>query len=200
MREPARTLNPGSARTRRAYDIRMRTRLLAALLAALALPASGCFGGGEDEGGGAARPTPTAQAGGSSVPAPETTPEAGADDVVRAWADTLRRGDVRGAAEYFAVPSTVSNGTAPLRLRSREEVERFNRALPCGAKVIATDAAPHGFVIATFRLTERPGAGECGDGTGATARTALLVRDGHITDWLRVPDGDAAGDEELTPA
>ena len=155
------------------------------VLAAAALGAGGCLGGGGDDR--------------AAVPEPAATPEADAEQVIRAWADTLRRGDVAGAAEYFAVPSTVSNGTPPLKLRTRAEVEFFNRTLPCGAVVIATEDAPHGFVIATFRLTERPGRGRCGSGTGATARTALLVRDGHITDWLRVPDS-GPGDDGFTPA
>ena len=166
-----------------------RPATAAVLLALAALAAGGCFGGGDDGGDRAARATPGPAASGS-VPEPSAKPEAGAEEVIRAWADTLRRGDVSGAAAYFALPSTVANGTAPLKLRTRREVEVFNRALPCGAEVIATEDAPHGFVIATFRLVERPGAGRCGSGTGATARTALLVRDGHITDWLRVPDGD----------
>ena len=177
----------------------MRLRPLAILLPAVALLAGGCFGGDEKRAAGG--PAWTGRRPGmSGVPSPESTPEAGAEDVIRDWADTLRRGDVEGAAEYFAVPATVANGTPPLRLKTRAEVEFFNRTLPCGAQVIATEAAPHGFVIATFRLTERPGKGRCGTGTGATARTALLVRDGHITDWLRVPGGGAAEDEELTPA
>jgi hypothetical protein len=108
--------------------------------------------------------------------------------VVRAWADSLRRGEVRAAARYFALPSLVSNGTPPIRLGTRAEAEFFNRSLPCGARVIATEPAPKGFFIATFRLTERPGAGECGTGTGETARTAFRVVDDHITDWLRVQD------------
>ena len=112
--------------------------------------------------------------------------------IVRAWADTLRRGDVRGAADYFALPSTVANGTAPLRLETRAQARFFNRTLPCGAKLIAAEPASRGFFIATFRLTERPGRGECGAGTGETARTAFRVRDEHITDWLRVQDVESA--------
>jgi hypothetical protein len=108
--------------------------------------------------------------------------------VVRAWADTLRRGNVRRAARYFALPSVVSNGTPPIRLETRAEVRFFNRTLPCGAKVIASEPARNGFFIVTFRLTERPGRGECGSGTGATARTAVRVRNEHITDWVRVAD------------
>jgi hypothetical protein len=111
-----------------------------------------------------------------------------AERVVRAWADTLRRGDIRRAARYFALPSVVSNGTAPIKLETRAEVRFFNRTLPCGAKLIASEPARNGFFIVTFRLTERPGRGQCGGGTGATARTAFRVRNEHITDWVRVPD------------
>ena len=45
-----------------------------------------------------------------------------------------------------------------------------------------------GFVVATFRLTERPGEGECGTGTGNRVRTAFLIRRGKIVKWLRVAD------------
>jgi hypothetical protein len=184
-----------------------------AVLAALAVAAGGCLGGGDEAGGGGERadraaaaqddPRPPAEAPEPSpdaVPSPDVRPEAGAEDVIRAWADTLRRGDVKGASAYFALPSTVSNGTPPIKLETRAEVEFFNSTLPCGAVVIATEDAPHGFVIATFRLTERPGRGRCGAGTGATARTALLVRDGHITDWLRVPDDGSSPAPDTTPA
>ena len=50
------------------------------------------------------------------------------------------------------------------------------------------EVAPHRFMIVTFTLIERPGKGSCGTGAGQTARTAFRVRDGLITDWLRVPD------------
>jgi hypothetical protein len=45
-------------------------------------------------------------------------------------------------------------------------------------------------VITTFRLTERPGAGRCGSGTGHTARTAFRIRDEQITDWLRLENAE----------
>jgi hypothetical protein len=165
---------------------RMRsTTWLASATAALAV--GGCGGdGGKPLGSGAAeqRSSPTEE------PAPRVDP---ADvRLVREWADTLRRGDIRGAARYFALPSVVANGTAPIKLTTPAEVRFFNRTLPCGAKVIGTEPAPHGFFIATFRLTERPGAGECGSGTGETARTAFRVVDEHITDWLRVQDVESA--------
>jgi hypothetical protein len=176
---------------------------LATALTALALGAAACGGG--DDGDRRAMPAPTATPG-SEEPAtpertaePESTPRAESAPpdpadvrIVRAWADTLRHGRVRAAARYFAIPSLVSNGTPPIKLETRAEAEFFNETLPCGARLIDTEPAPHGFFIATFRLTERPGPGECGSGTGETARTAFRVRDAHITDWLRVQDIESA--------
>ena len=44
------------------------------------------------------------------------------------------------------------------------------------------------YTTAVFRLTERPGPGRCGPGTGQTARTTFVVRDGKIAQWRRVSD------------
>jgi hypothetical protein len=174
---------------------------LAAAVAALALGAVACGGGGGEESDRRADATPSASAEPERSAEPESTPEPGARSnppdpadvrIVRAWADTLRAGRVHAAARYFAVPSLVSNGTPPIKLETRAEAEFFNQTLPCGAELIDTEGAPHGFFIATFRLTERPGPGECGSGTGQTARTAFRVRRGRITDWLRVQDVESA--------
>ena len=109
--------------------------------------------------------------------------------VIRNWADELRAGDVRAASERFAVPSVVQNGTPPIRLADRTEVEAFNESLPCGAKL--TEAVRSGkYTIATFELTERPGPGECGGGVGETAKTAFVIHRGLITEWRRVVDID----------
>ena len=177
---------------------RMRyTAWLAGAVAALAL--AGCGGGGGDDRSklttpGAAElrsdPDEEDQAGGASEVDPAKV------RIVRAWADTLRHGQIRRAARYFALPSIVANGTALLQLKTRAHARFFNRTLPCGAKLISVEPAPDGFIIATFRLTERPGKGECGAGTGGTARTAFRVRHHHITDWLRVPDVDNSDDDE----
>jgi hypothetical protein len=172
--------------------VRMRSTVwLASVAAALAL---GACGGDRNElttpGAAERRPAP------GEPPQEPAQPEAEVDQddvrVVRAWADSLRRGDVRAAATYFALPSTVANGTAPLKLETRAQARFFNRTLPCGAKLIGTEPASGGFFIATFRLTERPGRGECGTGTGETARTAFRVRDELITEWLRVQDIESA--------
>ncbi len=114
-------------------------------------------------------------------------------EVVDEWARALSEGDVEGAAAYFAIPSFAQNGPQALPIRDREDALLFNRSLPCGAELIrATDHA--GFVIATFRLGERPGPGECGPGTGTRARTAFRIEDGKIAEWRRVPAGAPEGE------
>ncbi len=108
-------------------------------------------------------------------------------EVIQGWADELRSGDVEAAADRFEIPATVANGTPPLELVDREALLDFNESLPCGAEL--TRAEPSGrYVLATFELTERPGVGECGSGVGETARTAFVIHDGRIAEWLRVPD------------
>jgi hypothetical protein len=117
-------------------------------------------------------------------------PDASAPRVIRAWADTLRRGDVAGAANYFTLPTLVQNGTPPLTLHTRAQVRQFNMALPCGARLVRTYASGR-YTTAVFKLTERPGHGRCGSGTGLEARTRFLIRQGKIREWRRVPDEPA---------
>jgi hypothetical protein len=149
---------------------------LALLVLAAALVAAGC--------GGDSGTTPDA-------PATATVP-GGADPgdvaVIKGWVDTLRRGDVEGAAGYFAIPSVAENGGALLRIRSEEDARLFNESLPCGARLVRARTQGR-FTTATFRLTERPGPGVCGPGTGQRAQTAFVVRDGRIAEWRRVGPG-----------
>ena len=107
--------------------------------------------------------------------------------VIKGWADELRAGDVIAASERFALPTVVQNGTAPLRLTDRREVEAFNSSLPCGAELTAAIESGK-YTIATFKLTERPGIGQCGDGVGEQAKTAFVIENGLITQWRRVVD------------
>jgi hypothetical protein len=121
----------------------------------------------------------------------ETSVPGGADpravEVIKHWADELRAGDVLAASQRFAIPAVVQNGTPPLRLTDRRDVEAFNRSLPCGANL--TEAISTGkYTIATFELTERPGPGECGGGVGETAKTAFVIHNGLIVEWRRVVD------------
>lgn len=178
-------------------------------LLTLAFTLAAC-GGGDDAGDGdGARATRTMT---STAPSPAPGGRSGSgrngargtvdsDDfaVVQQWATTLQRGDVDGAARLFALPSAVANGTRPIALTTRAQVRAFNRTLPCGADVISARAAARGFFVVTFRLTERPG-GDCGSGTGNTARAAFHVTDGLIDHWLRVEDLDALGVAPGTPS
>jgi hypothetical protein len=118
--------------------------------------------------------------------------------VIEDWADALREGDVEEASGYFEVPSLVQNGTPPLELDSEEDIRLFNESLPCGAKLIQAETEDD-FIVATFELTERPGPGECGPGTGNTARTAFAIEDGLIVEWRRVPDEPATEPESTGP-
>ena len=148
----------------------MRPAWIAALLA---VGVCACGSGGEED--------DRRRAG----PAPVTEEEVA---VIRGWSDALRAGRVGAASEYFEVPALVSNPAPVLRLLSRDAVRQFNHGLPCGAKLVGTERGTNTLVIATFRLTERPGPGSCGTGTGALARTAFLIRRGLIVQWLRVAD------------
>ena len=138
---------------------------------------------------GSGRPVPAAAAASASGRPDHPAPTA-AVTVIRGWADALRRGDVRGAARYFTIPSVFVDGSGPaVRIRSLGQAEAANEALPCGAKLIS--ATQHGpFVNALFRLTGRPGpgGGTCGTGAGQTARTNFIIVAGRITVWLRAPD------------
>jgi hypothetical protein len=156
---------------------------LLTLVSALAtIAVAGCGGGDE---------TGTAQSGGD--------PKADRADVavIESWSSTLREGDVRGAAEYFALPSVVQNGGQPITLESRADAVAFNGSLPCGAELISARTVG-GPTRATFRLTDRPG-GDCGAGAGERAATLFVIEDGEILEWRRItlpapgPDGGTEG-------
>jgi hypothetical protein len=148
------------------FSVTARATLFLAALAAFTVSACGSSGGKQD-----------------------TTIAGRADpahvQVIRRWADELRAGDVIAASERFALPTVVQNGTPPLRLTERREVEAFNNSLPCGAELTAAVESGK-YTIATFKLTERPGMGRCGDGVGEQAKTAFVIENGLITQWRRV--------------
>jgi hypothetical protein len=108
--------------------------------------------------------------------------------VIDGWVTALRKGDVGAAAGYFATPSVAQNGPILVRIHSLDDARRFNESLPCGARLIRADSAGE-FTTATFRLTERPGPGACGPGTGGIAKTSFVIRDGKIVQWRRVGAG-----------
>ncbi len=168
-------------------EVRFRHAATATLLAAFIACFSACGG---DDGDGSTQ-------GSSENEATVEGDAPGADvEVIEAWSDALREGDIDGAAGYFAIPSVTENGVL-LRISNREDARLFNESLPCGAKLVRAEGAGD-FTTATFELTERPGPGTCGEGTGARAQTAFVIEDGKITEWRRVgigtaepPEGDA---------
>jgi hypothetical protein len=107
--------------------------------------------------------------------------------IINAWLRALRHGQVTRAAHYFALPSKFQNVTPVLTIDSEQERIAVNLSLPCGATAVAMGGAG-AYTIVTFKLTKRPG-GDCGSGVGGTARGAIRVRTGKITEWYRLPDG-----------
>ena len=168
-----------------------RSARLGSFAASVALVAGGCGSGG-------LLVSKTAHASRRSV----VGADPGAVNVIKAWSDALRRGDVRGAAQYFALPSELVNGIAAngqpglLVIRTLAEAEAANETLPCGARLISASRRGR-YISALFRLTDRPGpgGGGCGSGAGQTARTDFLIFDGRIVEWIRAPDqpGDNGG-------
>jgi len=183
------------------------------VLAVVALGAVAACGGEEGADGGSATAPRTTATGSGASPTPSTPSPSGPQQlprelrlpagvptrsagvptdavsarVIRKWSGALRGGDLKRAARFFALPSKVQNGTPVLTLDTAGKRLVFNAAFPCGAKPTKLEQASGGFTIADFVLTERVG-GDCGSGTGGSARTAIRVRDGHIVDWYRVPD------------
>lgn len=116
--------------------------------------------------------------------------------VVRRWLDELRRGEVAQAAELFDLPARFQNlGTVAI-LETFPQALAVTRSLPCGARMTAAGGA-NGFVVYEAELTDRPG-GACGQGVGGVVRGAVLVRDGHMVEWYRLPDvSRGTGDESV---
>ncbi|HEY4278889.1 MAG TPA: hypothetical protein VGM91_11745 [Conexibacter sp.] len=178
----------------------MRPFALLPLLAVL-VALAGCGGGGS----GSSTKAQTAPAPAPTLTAPPTlripsSVDPASAHVIRTWADTLRHGNVSGAANEFALPSTVANGGSPIRLATRAASVSFNNSLVCGARVTRLEPSAHDFVVATFTLTERPGTGVCGSGAGHTARVAFLIRDGLINEWIRLEDVPSAPASPGEPA
>ncbi len=174
---------------------------VAPALVVVVLALTGCGGGGDDGGGGADEDrfdltTPKAagtgkadaDAGETATPEPRRRVTRTEVRVIKGWADALRHGRVARATAYFRVPSRVSDGRPPIELTDRSQVQLFNASLPCGARLEKTRKVDEDFVLATFVLTERPGPGRCGDGTGERARTLFYIEDGRIVQWLRAAD------------
>jgi hypothetical protein len=171
--------------------------LLAVLL--LGLGACGAGDGGRPQRTTQAAPPPSAR---DPLALPPQVPEqaTGPADpvavrVIRDWLATLRRGDTRGAARFFALPSRFQNGTPVLTVDSEVERIAINEALPCGARMASAGGAG-AYTIVVYVLERRPG-GDCGGGVGARARGAIRVAGGHIKEWYRLPDAPPAAGQAV---
>lgn len=175
-------------------------RLPALVLGFCALLVAGC-------GGGSGGPGPPQGTGMAVVTIPNTVPRntpppptsASDEQVIRLWSDTLRKGDVAGAAGMFGLPAVtqIQPGTPIVELRTRAQARAFNRSLTCGAVLLRTERE-HGLTVGVFRLSERPG-GACGSGTGAIARTGFVIEHGRITHWIRLPNKPEDDQTPQTP-
>jgi hypothetical protein len=164
-----------------------RSSLLAVVIAAGAM-AAGCGSGGG----------PTTHATTRS----RSTRPAGVDraavKVIREWSDALRRGDVIGAARYFALPSSFINGVV-VTIHTERQAAAVNATLPCGAVLISASRRGR-FVNALFRLTDRPGlGGGCGSGIGQLARTNFVIAGGRIVAWVRAAQNPGGGSAPGAP-
>ena len=160
----------------------MIPRALLATLGVLVLLALPACGGGDDDGS-----EPSRGNAGSEAPHIAGDGDPADVEVIDAWSDALRAGDIDAAVEFFATPSIAENGPL-LHLRNRDDVRVFNESLPCGAVLVRAESEGD-FTTATFKLTERPGPGLCGLGTGERAQTAFVIENGKITEWRRVATG-----------
>jgi hypothetical protein len=153
---------------------------------------------------------PEGESGQPVVPTPGPTGIAArpaAVALIRAWADALRRGDVRSAAAYFALPSLMINGTdasggaVVITIGTLAQAVAANATLPCGARFVSADQRGR-YVNALFRLTGRPGLGGsgCDGGVGETARTNFVIAGGRIVEWIRAPDDPGDNSTPAVPA
>jgi hypothetical protein len=104
--------------------------------------------------------------------------------ILRGWANALRRSENARAARYFSLPAIVAQGTAQ-RLETRAQVQAFNVALPCGARLLGVDHVQR-YVVGTFRLTLRPN--HVCTVKGRHVRVAFVMRGHKISEWREVPN------------
>ncbi|MDQ2761300.1 MAG: hypothetical protein M3Y17_12965 [Actinomycetota bacterium] len=125
--------------------------------------------------------------------------------VIRGWSNALLRGNARGAAAYFALPSEFINSAGPdgggpvIAIHTLHDAEAADATLSCGAEFVSADQRGR-YINALFRLTQRPGLGAgCGSGVGQLARTNFVIVNGRITQWIRAPNDPGDGKREPQP-
>jgi hypothetical protein len=125
--------------------------------------------------------------GGDDEPSVPGGADTAAVAVIDDWSTELREGHVDAAAKLFAIPSAAENGVG-IAIGDFADARAFNASLPCGAELVRAESDGD-YVLATFRLTERPGPGRCGSGVGETAQTDFRIEDGKIVEWRRAEEG-----------
>ena len=158
-------------------------------------------------------PTPEATATPRATATPEPTPKPqpvtrAERRIIRGWSDALRHGQVDGRGALLQRPGAGRQPAARVPGDASRTSRSSTATLPCGAKLVKMRrSAEPKFVVGIFRLTERPGAGECGTGTGDLAAVAFRIYRGHITSWIRAdeeladadPDADGGGRRRRRP-
>jgi hypothetical protein len=131
-------------------------------------------------------PPPTATPTPTPTPVPKLARITHAERrVIEGWSEALRQGRVADAARYFSVPSMFEDGVRAFAT-SRAAVRHFNAGIACGMKLLGMRRGKRHAVLATFRLTRRPG-GDCRTG-GSLAAVEFLVRRQKINAWTREDD------------
>ena len=126
-----------------------------------------------------------------------------ATQVIGAWSRALRHGELRTAADYFALPSLFVNGAGGgaevITIHTAAQARLVNETLPCGARLISVRRDGR-FFNGQFLLTGRPGPGgsDCVPGAGETAHVDFEISHGKISAWIRAPS--AAGPAAPIPA
>ncbi len=187
-------------------------RVRPAVLAVLVLALAACGGGKDDTTTSKAAATPAPPPPTRTPPpdaetkellpllAPKGVPTAGhgekadpaATVVVQRWLKALSDGDIPAAADTFAPNALVQNLRPPVRLRTRALRIAFNETFPCGAE-LSTASTVKGYLVVTYRLTDRKGS-KC-DGPGGSAAGTIKVAGGKMTEWYRLPNPPDAGDD-----
>ena len=125
-----------------------------------------------------------------SVPVTASKPATAAQSaVVERWSAAVTRADWDAAAATFADGARVRNlNDTVLRLPGLKERRAWNeRSFSCGSEITDARDARRGYLIVTFRLTDRRGS-PCGAVRGAAAQIVVRVASGKLTEWYRLPD------------
>jgi hypothetical protein len=104
---------------------------------------------------------------------------------INGWVSAVRRNDLQTAARYFALPVVIQQSQGEVSVSDPADLDTFNATLPCGARLVKTQATGH-YAVATFKLTSRPGH-TCKD-IGATVQVALAFKGRQIVEWRQLPE------------